>query len=174
MPLLPRFVTGRSLLSFKFDREQSADANETHSGTGIALLSYMYMLCVYMNTARPMLIRMVGASRCSHVDREHRASSAGEVMRGKSANVLHMTYVVHTERMLLAGSRWLTSGKPPPVAYVRDYSDIFIVRFDRDQRCFSLELPITMQACHAYPPHWELGEDRGLNLRGTVEPRVSA
>jgi hypothetical protein len=96
MPLLPRFVTGRSLLSFKFDREQSADANETHSGTGIALL------------------------------------------------------------------------------YVRDYSDIFIVRFDRDQRCFSLELPITMQACHAYPPHWELGEDRGLNLRGTVEPRVSA
>ncbi len=58
-------------------------------------------------------------------------------MRGKSANVLHMTYVVHTERMRLAGSRWLTSGKPPPVAYVRDYSDIFIVRFDRDQRCFS-------------------------------------
>ena len=123
MPLLPRFVTGRSLLSFKFDREQSADANETHSGTGIALLSYMYMLCVYMNTARPMLIRMVGASRCSHVDREHRASSAGEVMRGKSANVLHMTYVVHTERKRLAGSRWLTSGKPPPVAYVRDYND---------------------------------------------------
>jgi hypothetical protein len=91
MPLLPRFVTGRSLLSFKFDREQSADANETHSGTGIALLSYVYMLCAYINTARPMLIRMVGASRCFHVDREHRASSAGEVMRGKSANVLHMT-----------------------------------------------------------------------------------
>ena len=86
MPLLPRFVTGRSLLSFKFDREQSADANETHSGTGIALLSYIYMLCVYINTARPMLIRMVGASRCFHVDREHRASSAGEVMRGKQAS----------------------------------------------------------------------------------------
>jgi hypothetical protein len=43
-------------------------------------------------------------------------------MRGKSANVLHMTYVAHTERMRLAGSRWLASGKPPPVAYVSDYS----------------------------------------------------
>ena len=129
MPLLPRFVTGRSLLSFKFDREQSADANETHSGNGIALLSYVYMLCAYINTARPMLIRMVGASRCSHVDREHRASSAGEVMRGKSANVLHMTYVVHTERKRLAGSRWLTSGSRLRWHMCVTIMNIFIVRF---------------------------------------------
>jgi hypothetical protein len=95
-------------------------------------------------------------------------------MRGKSANVLHMTYVVHTERMLLAGSRWLTSGKPPPVAYVRDYNDhLYRTIRSRPALRFSLELPITMQECHAYPPHWELGDDRGLT-RGTVEPRVLA
>jgi hypothetical protein len=140
------------------------------------VIIHIYAVCVYKNTARPMLIRMVRASRCSHVIREHRASSAGKVMRGKSANVLHMAYVVHTERVRLAGSRWLASGKPPPVAYALCVTivTIFIVRFDRDQRCFSLELPITMQACHAYPPHWEPGDDRGLNLRGTVEPRVLA
>ena len=149
MPRLPRFATGRSLLSFIFDQEQGADANETHSGTGIALLSYTHMLRVYKNTASPMHIRMVGASRCPHVIREHRASSAGEVMCGRSANVLHITYVVHTARMRLAGCRWLTSGKPPPVAYVRDYSD-HLNRTTRSrlrptaQRCFSLELPITI------------------------------
>ena len=93
---------------------------------------------------------------------------------GKSANVLHMTYVVHTERKRLAGSRWLTSGSRLRWHMCVTIMTIFIVRFDRDQRCFSLELPITMQACHAYPPHWELGDDRGLNLRGTVEPRVLA
>lgn len=114
------------------------------------VIIHTYAACVQKHR-QPHAYSDGRASRCPHVIREHRASSAGEVMRGRSANVLHITYVVHTARMRLAGCRLLTSGKPPPVAaaYVRDYSD-HLNRTTRSrlrptaQRCFSLELPITI------------------------------
>ena len=95
------------------------------------VIIHTYAACV-QNHRQPHAYSDGRASRCPHVIREHRASSAGEVMCGRSANVLHITYVVHTARMRLAGCRWLTSGKPPRWHMCVTIVTILIVRLDRD------------------------------------------
>ena len=56
------------------------------------VIIHTYAACV-QNHRQPHAYSDGRASRCPHVIREHRASSAGEVMCGRSANVLHISHM---------------------------------------------------------------------------------
>ena len=118
------FAACRSLLPFAFDRvthdllercarrEREASLQQYCAGYAI------YAWCVRHGPFRPIRLRMVERVQMLAGDA---ITLAGRSCRPScadwSACTLYLTYGVHGEFMSVPSSSWLTSGKPPPVAY---------------------------------------------------------
>ncbi len=115
------FAACRSLVPFAFDRgthdllercaRREREAYMHQYCTGFICVCY-----VRKRPVRPMHLRMV----------ERVQMLAGAAITGRScrpgcadwsACTLHLPCVVHVHSMRVSSSSWLTSGKPPPVAY---------------------------------------------------------
>ena len=135
MPRLPRFATGQvaPILHIRpgARRRRERDALRHRDCT---VIIHTYAACVQKHR-QPHAYSSSDGRGVPVPPRDSRAQGVlcrRSCVRQVSKCAAYITDVVHTARMRLAGCRWLTSGKPPPVAYVRDYSDILTVRFDRD------------------------------------------
>ena len=116
------FAACRSLLPFAFDlvthdllerrarRQREACVQQYCTGYDIGAL------IVRRRPFRPIRLRMV----------ERVQMLAGDVITGRScrpscadwsACTLHLPYVFNAESMCVSSSSWMTSAKPPPVAY---------------------------------------------------------
>ena len=94
-------------------------ANERHPCNNIALaMLYAHAMCAMDQGFRPIRLRMVERVQMLAGDA---ITLAGRSCRPScadwSACTLYLTYGVHGEFMSVPSSSWLTSGKPPPVAY---------------------------------------------------------
>ena len=136
------FAACRSLLPFAFDlvthdllerrarRQRGASVQKYCTGYDIGVA------CVRKRPFRPIRLRMV----------ERVQMLAGDVITRRScrpswadwsACTLHLPYVVNAKSMCVSSSSWMTSGRPPPVAYTCGS-----MRSVRSSHDFSQESPL--------------------------------
>ena len=115
-------------------------ANERRPWNSIAL-AMLYAHDVYAidpsdpSVRLPMVERVLAGDNITLAGRSCRPSCADW-----SACTPYLPYAVHAEFMSVPSSSWLTSGKPPPVAYA--CGTVRYVRFGHD---FSQESPLCLQ-----------------------------
>ena len=172
------FAACRSLVPFAFDlvphdllerrarRQRGASVQKYCTGYDIGVA------CVRKRPFRPIRLRMV----------ERVQMLAGDVITRRScrpswadwsACTLHLPYVVNAKSMCVSSSSWMTSGRPPPVAYSCGSCDPCdpVTISAKNRLCLQ---PVMMSGmscvCAELGGSGKLAGDHG----GNVEPRVAA